>query len=60
MSRYKCWCCRSEHSTENMEAVCVQCFSRLKNELVSARDSLAEANELLEKLHKVLVPRVNP
>lgn len=40
MSRYKCWQCNSEHGTDNVEAVCVQCVSSLKNELATEVERL--------------------
>ena len=45
MSRYKCWSCKNEHGTDNVEAVCVQCFADLKQKLELADAANAELRE---------------
>ena len=37
MSRYTCWNCKTEHGTDNVEAVCVQCYVKLREELAAQK-----------------------
>lgn len=38
MSRYKCHICQTEHGTDNMVAVCICCYQRVKDELQRVSD----------------------
>ncbi len=48
MPRYKCWSCRHEYGTENVEAVCVQCYVAMRQRVEAAERCIEAARKRLD------------
>lgn len=49
MTRYQCYECKAEYGTDNMEFVCINCFSREHDNFLAAhKNNMVGANLMME------------
>lgn len=48
MSRYTCHVCKVEHGTDNVVAVCVQCYDKLRRRATEMYSALMEISQCQE------------